>query len=365
LFVYCVEKSPVTITTFSVQGKQVSTQYHAMEAGTHTVPLPRSAAGLQIYKIVSGREVIVLKECTIGERAPSRLVSTQGMASDDGTAKLAATPAFSDMLTVEKNGYLSYFMDLVKADTNGIEIKLAEANLPLFSFFVTSLQSLQQLSGSQNGFGGDLRFGETGPGAGLRGADKICATIAEISMPGSSAKQWRAFLSVSADQYGRLVNAIDRIGKGPWYDRMGRMLAPTKADLLYHRPQKGDPAIRNDFPNEFGIPNHQPDPTKPKVDNHHMITGSDMKGMLYSADATCEDWTSIRVGSFARCGLSWPRILMENDPSGFNSNWISAFDAPGCGPGVQIAKRSGTPPVGPSIGIAGGYGGFYCFALNP
>jgi hypothetical protein len=28
-----------------------------------------------------------------------------------------------------------------------------------FSFFVTSLAALQQLSGSQDGFGGDLRFG--------------------------------------------------------------------------------------------------------------------------------------------------------------------------------------------------------------
>lgn len=53
-----------------------------------------------------------------------------------------------------------------------------------FSFFVTSLQSLRELSGSRTGFGGDLRFGETGEGAGLRGADKICAAIAELSMPG-------------------------------------------------------------------------------------------------------------------------------------------------------------------------------------
>ena len=36
-----------------------------------------------------------------------------------------------------------------------------------------------------------------GPGAGLRGADIICAEIAERSMPGASAKQWRAFLSAA------------------------------------------------------------------------------------------------------------------------------------------------------------------------
>ena len=83
------------------------------------------------------------------------------------------------------------------------------SELPHFSFFVTSLESFQELSGNEFGFGGDLRFGETGPGAGLRGADKICATIAEMSMPGSSVKEWRAFPSVSADEIGPLDSVIN------------------------------------------------------------------------------------------------------------------------------------------------------------
>ncbi|NLW30726.1 MAG: hypothetical protein GXY77_04625, partial [Fibrobacter sp.] len=98
--------------------------------------------------------------------------------------------------------------------------------LEYFSFFLTSLQSLQELSGSQDGFGGDLRFGKTGPGAGLLGADSICQTIAEMSMPGSRVKKWRAFLSVEHGPDGNQVDAIDRIGSGPWYDREGRLLAP-------------------------------------------------------------------------------------------------------------------------------------------
>lgn len=87
--------------------------------------------------------------------------------------------------------------------------------LDRFSFFVTSMAALQELSGSSNGFGGDLRFGETGAGAGLRGADKLCATIAERSMQGAGQKGWRAFLSVGADENGNQVNAIDRLGAGP------------------------------------------------------------------------------------------------------------------------------------------------------
>ncbi len=37
-----------------------------------------------------------------------------------------------------------------------------------FSFFVTSYRAMQELSGTQDGFGGDFRFGEDGVGAGLR-----------------------------------------------------------------------------------------------------------------------------------------------------------------------------------------------------
>src|SRR3954466_9747723 len=98
-----------------------------------------------------------------------------------------------------------------------------------FSFFVTSYVALQRLSGSQSGFGGDLRYGESD---GLRGADKICREIADGSLPGAGKKTWRAFLSVTRASDGKPVHAIDRIGKGPWYDRRGRLVAATKDDLL-------------------------------------------------------------------------------------------------------------------------------------
>src|SRR5690242_13734842 len=48
-----------------------------------------------------------------------------------------------------------------------------------FSFFVTSYRAMQKLSGSEAGFGGDLRYGEAD---GLAGADKICREIAESSL---------------------------------------------------------------------------------------------------------------------------------------------------------------------------------------
>ena len=109
-----------------------------------------------------------------------------------------------------------------------------------FSFFVTSLVAVRRESGSQNGFGGKL--------GGLAGADEICRKIAEQSMPGSGAKGWRAFLSTTT------VNAIDRVGTGPWYDRTGRLIAQNVAGLLQTRPA-GDTTITSDLPNETGVPN--------------------------------------------------------------------------------------------------------------
>jgi hypothetical protein len=286
-----------------------------------------------------------------------------------------------------------------------------------FSFFVTSLKAMQELSGSADGFGGDLRFGETGAGSGLRGADKICSTIAEKSLPGN-AKIWRAFLSATQGEDGAQVDAIDRIGDGPWYDRVGRLVAMNKADLGQVRPAGADAAIVDDLPNEDGVPNHAPDPMAGEVDNHDVLTGTNEEGKLFSADSgsTCNDWTSA-VGSAGKphCGHSWPRrggpnggpddgpsfgggpgMMMQGEggalPDGpmtigggpmglggmsFNGgggptvqgsgeNWMSALDEAGCAPGAFIVE-AGPPGANgtETVGDGGGYGAIYCFALTP
>jgi hypothetical protein len=234
-----------------------------------------------------------------------------------------------------------------------------------FSFFVTSLEAMQGLSESPIGFGGDLSFGETGEGAGLRGADKICATIAEQSMPGASAKQWRAFLSTTTGgPDGGAIDAIDRIGAGPWFDRMGRLVASNLTQLSMTRPGDADPAIRNDLPNELGIPNHTASAEgcveTACPDNHNTLTGTGKDGRLYRNDPayTCNDWTSAEPSGRPWCGHSWPR-------EGSGVNWMSAIFEGGCAPGVTGADVRGRPPDDHSVGAGGGYGGIYCFALSP
>jgi hypothetical protein len=238
-----------------------------------------------------------------------------------------------------------------------------------FSFFVTSLKAMRRVSGSQDGFGGDLSFGETGPGAGLKGADKICTTIAETSLP-KNGKTWRAFLSATQGADGNVVNAIDRVGMGPWYDRTGRLVAKNPTDLVGVRPTGADAMILNDLPNEDGVPNHDPDGAG-DVDNHDVLTGTNEQGKLFKTDAgfTCNDWTS-KVGNAGtpHCGHSWPRMGGGGGgggPQGLN-NWMSALNESGCEPGVFIIE-AGPPGMNGtlSVGDGGGYGAIYCFALTP
>jgi hypothetical protein len=212
-----------------------------------------------------------------------------------------------------------------------------------FSFFVTSLAALRSVSGKDLGFGGDLRFGEA---TGLAGADKICTTIAEKAMPGAGAKGWRAFLSTST------VNAIERIGSGPWYDRMGRVVAPNVQGLLGTRPA-ADTTIVNDLPNETGAPNRSGTGTG-MDDNHDTITGSNTMGK-WDGGATCSDWTSATGSDGPRVGHSWPAASGQS--------WMQAHAAPGCEPSVSLVQTGAGS--GNGIGNGGGYGGFYCFALMP
>jgi hypothetical protein len=208
------------------------------------------------------------------------------------------------------------------------------------------------LSGNAKGFGGDLRFGEAD---GLTGADKICTQTAERGMPGNG-KTWHAFLSVSKGPGGTQVNAIDRVGNGPWYDRLGRVVAMTKADLLQARPMGADPAIINDFPNETGGSNRGAN----LDDNHATLTGSGPQGTLWSTGlaATCQDWTdATATGGKPHVGYTFPRSS--------SNNWISIFDEPGCLAGGTIIDTGGPNTNDPSVGSSGGYGAIYCFALTP
>jgi hypothetical protein len=221
------------------------------------------------------------------------------------------------------------------------------APLERFSFFYTSLEAMRRLSNSQAGFGGDLRFGMV---TGLEGADRICQTIAGDA--GFGAKSWRAFLSVVRGPAGLPVDAIDRIGEGPWYDRNGRLVASDKAGLISGDRPAGDAQAVADLPDETG------EGTRRLGDTHDVITGSDRAGRVRFAGVTantCDDWTSTTARGTVGVGHSWPAMS--------GRNWIEAHTQRSCAAGVSLVQNG--PGDGSSIGAGGGWGGFYCFALTP
>ncbi|MFZ0403187.1 MAG: lectin, partial [Pseudolabrys sp.] len=77
------------------------------------------------------------------------------------------------------------------------------------SFFVTSVGP---------GKGADL--------GGIAGADQHCQRLAQTA--GAGTKTWHAYLSTQGDG---AMNARDRIGKGPWTNAKGVVVAASVDDL--------------------------------------------------------------------------------------------------------------------------------------
>lgn len=244
---------------------------------------------------------------------------------------------------------------------------------PHFSFFVTTQQGLFSLGAGRWAPAPDPALGYGGDLGGIDGADEICSMLAQRSNPRDS-KVWHAFLSTSGAFGGVRQDAIDRIGSGPWYDFQGRKLAGALGELMpledfEGRPRGADEQLAAMFTGENGERIRD----NPDIDNHDVLTGSDRAGRLYDdgeggAIATCEDWTSksrqgrsggpMATGGQVPVGHSWPRSNSEG------RHWISEHTVNGCEPGIDVNGGTAAPRGDFRVGAAGGYGGFYCFALN-
>jgi hypothetical protein len=197
---------------------------------------------------------------------------------------------------------------------------------------------------------GDMTFFITsaGPGkgadlGGLTGADQHCQSLAQAA--GAGKHTWHAYLSTQAADGKPAVNARDRIGKGPWKNAKGEVIATSVADLHSANnklnkqtalSEKGQPVNgRGDQPNM-----------------HDILTGSQPDGTAFAAgeDRTCKNWTSSGEGS-AMVGHHDRQGLRDDDAS---KSWNSSHPSRGQGGGCsQDALRS-----------TGGNGLFYCFATN-
>ena len=190
------------------------------------------------------------------------------------------------------------------------------------TFFVTSV-----------GNGNGANFG------GLAGADKHCQTLAAAA--GAGFRSWRAYLSQSnwGDQLA--IHARDRIGKGPWQNAKGVVIARDIDDL--HSPNNKidkDTALTEKWDKVNG--------SGDKPNMHDILTGSQADGTAFygNEDRTCNNWRSSDAGQ-AMVGHHDRMGLKDDEPS---RSWNASHPSRGCS--LDALKSSG------------GAGLLYCFAVN-
>jgi hypothetical protein len=193
------------------------------------------------------------------------------------------------------------------------------------TFFVTS---------AGPGKGADL--------GGLAGADRLCQQLAQAV--GAGSHTWHAYLSTQAADGQPAVNARDRIGRGPWQNTKGVVVAKDVEELhgANNLTKQTDLTEKGDVVNGRGdTPN-----------KHDALTGSQPDGKAFppGEDKTCHNWTSSTQGT-AIVGHIDRQGLRDDDAS---KSWNSSHPSRGPDGGCSQADLRST----------GGDGLFYCFAIN-
>lgn len=208
---------------------------------------------------------------------------------------------------------------LAVAGATSAQAQQAQAPQEPMSFFVTSVGK---------GDGGNL--------GGLAGADAHCQALAAAVGRGNA--QWRAYLSQVGGGGLPQVNARDRIGKGPWYNARGQVIAWNVDDLHEDRNNIRKPTALNEKGEEIKGVGDQPN-------QHDVLTGSDSSGRVVPGNAaltTCNNWTSNSEGN---------AIVGHTDRlGGPNASWNSVHSTRSCSQ--------------PDLVATGGAGLFYCFAVT-
>jgi hypothetical protein len=213
---------------------------------------------------------------------------------------------------------------------------------------VASVALLLSLGGSSGGQAqqSEISFFITsaGPGkggnlGGLAGADQLCQLLGATA--GAGTKTWHAYLST---QGPGAVNARDRIGRGPWVNAKGIIVAKDLAELHGQNninkqtalTEKGEPVNgRGDTPNM-----------------HDILTGSQSDGTAFppGEDRTCGNWTQSGAGA-AMVGHHDRQGLRDDDAS---KSWNSSHASRGPDGGCSQNDLKST----------GGNGLFYCFVAR-
>lgn len=172
---------------------------------------------------------------------------------------------------------------------------------------------------------------------GLAGADAHCQKLAAAA--GAGDKTWRAYLSTDSPT----VHARDRIGKGPWHNAKGTLIARDLGHLhgdTLETARLGNLITKNNGLTEKG---EMVNGVGSSPNMHDILTGSTADGRAYGdgKDHTCKNWTSDSDG-IAQVG--------HHDRNGGGISWNSVHPSRGCSQDNLIST--------------GGAGLFYCFAVT-
>lgn len=118
------EKLNIEITTYTIQGKALSSIHKTMEAGTYSVALSFVSAGVYFYRVQSGIDGFVLRSVSPICVPGGTVLSSQGTSSITSASRAMRYVPINDVIAVTKDGYLNYRVIVKKSDTSGIEIKM-------------------------------------------------------------------------------------------------------------------------------------------------------------------------------------------------------------------------------------------------
>lgn len=174
---------------------------------------------------------------------------------------------------------------------------------------------------------------------GIEGADRHCQRLAW--QVGAGHRTWRAYLSQSAWGSDLPINARDRIGRGPWQNAKGVVIANNLDELHGNNNITKQTALT-----EWGdvVPGRG---DKPNM--HDILTGSQPDGTAFwgSEDRTCGNWRKSGEDGRAMVGHH-DRIGLRDDEAA--RSWNSSHLSRGCGP--------------EHLRMSGGAGLIYCFAAD-
>ena len=164
-------------------------------------------------------------------------------------------------------------------------------------------------------------------------------TVRRLARPRVAATStWRAYLSAGAQGANGVVHARDRIGRGPWFNARGALIASNVDDLHQDRNNIRKPTALNEKGEEVNGVGNTPN-------MHDMLTGSDSTGRLVPGNValtTCNNWTSNSAGN---------AMLGHHDRlGGPNASWNAVHSSRSCS--QDGSRRHGRRGL------------FYCFVAN-